>query len=794
MVQPCVVSTHISSSILKLTLNRPKSLNAINADLLEELVARLKQAGNDPDIRIIILEGEGPRSFCAGEDLKETLAPETGSFEELQTAFHKLQDITRLTSSSDKLVITAVQGYAVGGGAEIALAADFVIGGPNAKFKFPECALGHAVTGGISIRLPHLVGLLKAKELMISGRFVEAEEALRIGLLTELVEDPKDRAVQLALELEKLPNKAARCSKTSLERAIFPLMEDVLSSEVQGANLCFAQDDAVQAFRNFQERKRRQVDVTMKHVAVNGEISVPSKGFPGDDLPKDLNGALEVALQRFPQRTFIRFAGRDTSFHHFDEEVAKLAGGLQHLGVIPGDRVVVMMRNSLEAVHTWFATNRLGATWVPVNVELKSVSLQHVVGSAGAKLALVDPEFISDIEGTNIFLRDQIYVNGTADSNSLSALYNFHQVEHAVSVLPSTPSAFLYTSGTTGKSKPCVLSHQYFILQAFELSDAFGLCQDDVLYCPFPLFHADATALTTVPALLLGATAALSVRFSASRFWDEIRATKATVYDFMGATLALTYKQEPSSKDRDHNVRLAWGVPLPHFSKDYEERFGHRLCTLYGSVEASLPIMQKGDLLTGSCGRLRPGYQLRIANEFDEPLPPNTPGQMLLRSDKPNAFFQGYFGDDESTINSFANLWFHSGDLGKVDEYGNVYFVGRIKDVIRRRGENINVSEIEEEFLKHPCVATAAAFGIPSELGPGTEEDVKVTVELRVGTSVTEAELWTWARSRMARFQVPNVIHIVQEIKKTPTGKVEKQALSQDGGQRFDIRMTTTSS
>ncbi|KAJ9610831.1 hypothetical protein H2200_005608 [Cladophialophora chaetospira] len=449
------------------------------------------------------------------------------------------------------------------------------------------------------------------------------------------------------------------------------------------------------------------------------------------------------------------------------------------------------MGNSLEAVHTWFATNRLGATWVPVNVELKSISLRHVVVSAQARLAIVDPEFLTDLEDSKVFLPGQVFVNGSGSNNSLAGLYRVGQVEHAVSVLPSTPAAFLYTSGTTGKSKPCILSHQYFILQAFELSDAFGLRQDDVLFCPFPLFHADATALTTVPTLLLGATAALSVRFSASRFWDEIRATGATVYDFMGATLALTYKQVPSSRDRDHKVRLAWGVPIPHFGKEYEERFGHRLFTLYGSVEASLPIMQKGNLPIGSCGRVRPGYQLRIANELDEPLPANTPGQILLRSDKPNAFFQGYFGNPDSTIDSFANLWFHSGDLGKIDDDGNVYFVGRIKDVIRRRGENINASEIEEEFLKHPSVATAAAFGIPSDLGNGTEEDVKVAVELRDETTVTELELWTWAKANMARFQVPSVIHIVQEIKKTPTGKVEKQALSKDGGQRFDIRTTT---
>ncbi|KIW99051.1 uncharacterized protein Z519_00714 [Cladophialophora bantiana CBS 173.52] len=794
MLQPTVLSTRISPAILQLTLNRPASLNAINAGLLEELVTCLKNANNDPDVRIIILQGSGSRSFCAGEDLKESLVSGRGSCEELQTAFEKLQDITRLTSSTNKLIVTAVQGYAVGGGAEIALAADFVIGGPNAKFKFPEVTIGHAVTGGISLRLCQMVGLLKAKELLLRGLPLDAQEALRLGLLTELVEDPKERAIQLALELEKLPAKASSCSKTGLEKAVFPNMEEVLRDEVQAANFCFAQPDAQQAFRNFRERRLSDPEEMALRDAAGGDVNTSPKGtrsiLDGDStLPKDLNAVLQIALQEFPQRTFIRFEGRDTSFQQFTNSVAQLAGGLRHLGVGPGDRLLVMMRNSLETVHTWFATNRLGATWVPVNVELKSITLQHVVSSVRPKLAIVDAEFVSHIEGTKVFSESQIYVkNGVnSDENSLSALYHLGRVEDAVPVLPSTPAAFLYTSGTTGPSKPCILSHQYFILQATALIEGFGLRQDDVLYCPFPLFHVDATALTTVPALLLGATAAFSVRFSASRFWDEIRVSKATVYDFMGATLALVYKQEPNPQDRNHNVRLAWGVPIPDFGKDYEQRFGHPLLTLYGSTEASLPIMQKGATLpVGSCGRLRPGFYLRIANDFDEPLPANTPGQLLLRSEKPNAFFQGYYGNDESTLRSFANLWFHTGDLAKVDEHGNVYFLGRIKDVIRRRGENVNAAEVEAEFLKHPAVAAAAAFGIPSALGgAGTEEDVKVTVELRAAEKVSEAELWRWATANMARFQVPSVIQIVPVIKKTPTGKVEKQALTVEGGQRF---------
>ncbi|KAI0141919.1 putative coenzyme A synthetase [Xylariaceae sp. FL1272] len=798
MSDAAVLVETLRDGIVKVMLNRPKALNAISADLLDGLVKALRDHQN---ARVLVLEGAGDRSFCAGEDLKQTLAPKTGSPEELREAFHKLQDITRLTSSSRAVVVSAVQGFAIGGGAEIALAADFVIGGPGAKFRFPEVTLGHAATGGITLRLTSMVGLLKAKELLMTGRWVASEEALKIGLLNEVNENPKQRALELALELARLPSIALSSSKSSIERQVFTNMESCLADEVNVASYCFAQNDAQMAFSNFRARKGPE--------AHNGCAStvtgVDDTGNPNGQLktvdeskrisrPKfrDINTALRYAAKTFADRPFVRFAGQDITYGQADKEIGTLAAGLQKRGIQRDDRMLVMMRNSVEMVYLWMASNRLGATWVPINVELKSLSLKHVVEAAQPRLAILDNEFKDGFEALGILPMESIFVKGGEPNSarSLTHLFENEAVMEPVEVRPATVAAFLYTSGTTGKSKPCVLSHEYFILQAETLIDGCGLREDDVLYCPFPLFHADATALTTIPAILLGAVAALSVRFSASKFWDEIRATEATVYDFMGATLALTYKMPPTPRDRDHKVRLAWGVPIPQFAKDYEQRFGHPLITLYGSVEASLPVFQQGHLPTGSCGRVRKGYQLRIANEMDEEVPPNTPGHLLLRSDMPNAFFKGYFNDAVNTASAFSGLWLHTGDLAKMDKEGNVYLVGRVKDVIRRRGENVNASEVEEEFLQHPDVVIAAAYGIPSQLGSGTEEDVKVAIQLRPGSTVEERSLWDWAVRHMARFQVPSVIEFVSAIKRTPTGKIEKHGLSIEGGQRFDIRTT----
>jgi acyl-coenzyme A synthetase/AMP-(fatty) acid ligase/enoyl-CoA hydratase/carnithine racemase len=761
MAPPPVLIDHITPAIVKITLNRPQALNALNADLLGSLCDALRANARK---QIIILEGAGDRSFCAGEDLKQTLAPKTGSAEELRVAFEQLQDLTRLTSSSSAIVIAAVQGYAIGGGAEIALAADFVIGGPACRFRFPEVPIGHAGTGGITLRLVQMVGLLRAKELLLTGRMVDAEESLRIGLLTEIAEDPKKRALELADQMANTPAISASSSKMSLERAVFANLEAVLADEINVANYCFSQVDAEKAFSDFARRKTF-----------------------GSPVAEDLNTALSNAVERHPSRNFLRFSGTDITFSDFYESVIRLAGGLESLGVRSGDKVLVMMRNSVEMVQTWFATNRLGAIWVPINSELKSITLKYVIGAAEAKLAIVDADFHDSIVSTEVLKADRIISHGGSVGVQLSSLYDREPLIKAVKVQSSAISAYLYTSGTTGRSKPCILSHQYFINQASVLIKSFAIASEDVLYCPFPLFHADATALTTIPALLTGATAALSVRFSASKFWDEIRSSKATIYDFMGATLALIYKQPPSPRDKDHNVRLGWGVPVPSWAAKYEARFGHPIKELYGSVEAGLPIVQTGDRVPGSCCKVLPGYSIRIADNNDVPLPPNTPGNLLLRTDIPNAFLNGYFKLSEKTLDAMSNLWLHTGDLAKIDETGNVFFLGRTKDVIRRRGENVNAFEVEEEFLQHSDVVSVAAFGIPSEFGDGTEEEIKVAVVVRE-TELSERRLWEWAIDNMARFQVPSVIEIVKELKKTPTGKIEKRGLKAEGGLRFDLR------
>ncbi|MGW5075983.1 AMP-binding protein [Rhodococcus sp. NPDC004095] len=495
-----------------------------------------------------------------------------------------------------------------------------------------------------------------------------------------------------------------------------------------------------------------------------------------------LNSALADAVERWPDRIFLKIDGCDVTFAEFDAQVGRLAAGFSEVcGIQAGDRVSVFMRNSLECEHTWFAANRLGAAWVPINTEFRGLSLEHAAKLADARVYVVDSD-LHEILTTALWRAGidatVITVGDSANGGLRLADVYLDHAKPAVEVRPSDVSALLYTSGTTGRSKACMLPHRYFTSQAGIAIRDFGLVESDVLYCPFPLFHADATALTTVPALLIGATAAISKRFSASRFWDEVREAGATVFDFMGATLSILGKAEPRPDDADNPVRLAWGVPVPESIEVFEKRFGLTVIELYGSVEANIPITQRftDERVPGSCGRVVDEFEIRVTDEFDEEVSVGQTGELLIRPRVPWTTFSGYFGNPEASAEAMRNMWFHSGDLVRVDDAGNVFFVGRKKESIRRRGENISAFEVEEGVREHPQVFDCAAYGVRSEL---TEEEVKISVVVREGESLTEKEVWDFCYGTMARFQVPRYIELVPELPKTPTGKVEKFKLQE---------------
>jgi crotonobetaine/carnitine-CoA ligase len=283
-----------------------------------------------------------------------------------------------------------------------------------------------------------------------------------------------------------------------------------------------------------------------------------------------------------------------------------------------------------------------------------------------------------------------------------------------------------------------------------------------------------------MPALVLGATAALGERFSASGFWREVRAFDATVFDFMGATLTMLHKRPPAPDDADNSVRLAWGVPVPEWAPAFERRFGLRLVELYGSTDVGIPIYQplQQPRVVGSCGRVIDVYDIRVLGDDRREVPVGAVGEIAVRAAEPGLINDGYYGMPEETAAARRDGWFLTGDLASRDIDGNFFFVGRRKDAIRRRGENISAFEVEEVVLAHPDVLDAAAFGVPSEL---SEEDVMVAVVARPGHTVEPAALVAFCSNSMAGYMVPRYIEVLDALPMTPTEKVEKYKLIERG-------------
>jgi carnitine-CoA ligase len=503
----------------------------------------------------------------------------------------------------------------------------------------------------------------------------------------------------------------------------------------------------------------------------------------------DLGGLLERRAEDCADRPFLVMAGGvRLTFAEFNARVNQVAHGFAAAGVSAGQPVGIMLHNRLEFLLASYALKKLGAVEVALNNNFRGPGLVHCVNLTEASMLVTEAEFVEPLAAVAAeltHLRTLILVDEHAGAEELLAgvdvrpfaeLVTDRDDNPGIAVRDSDVAAVLFTSGTTGPSKGCMLPHRYAVRCGEYLAETVGLNRDDCLYCPFPLYHVDAAYLTIAPALVLGCRAAIGRRFSASGFWDEVKAFDATVFDFMGATLTILWKAEPRPDDADNPVRLAWGVPMPSWRREFEQRFGLKLAHGYGLTDGGMPCYESvdGDEPHGSCGIPRHPYEVRIFDADDDEVPRGEIGEIVIRPQEAHVIMKGYWGMPEATAEAFRNLWFHTGDYGRMDEQGHLFFEGRKKDAIRRRGENISAFEIEEVLHAHPAIAEGVAVGVPSEL---TEEDVKVYVVLRPGAQLGADELRDFCRERMARFMVPEYVEFVDEIPKTPTGKPEKYRL-----------------
>lgn len=454
-------------------------------------------------------------------------------------------------------------------------------------------------------------------------------------------------------------------------------------------------------------------------------------------------------------------------------EANAAASRLRELGVGPGDPVLSWLPNGRDALRAWFGANLLGAVYAPLNTAYRGRLLEHAVGLTGARVMVAHPALAERLGEIDAGALERVV---SVDDEAWRTAGDGDEVP-PTEAQPWDPYAIIFTSGTTGPSKGVVCSYAHIAATAAAgFAEVFG--PGDRYMVNLPLFHAGGT-IGVYAALLTGGSIAVVERFDTSRFWDVVRRTDTTHVTLLGAMATFLEKRPAGARDRDHPLRHVFMIPLPETASRFRERFGVRLTTMFNMTETSIPLISEIDpVKPGTCGQPRRGVEARLVDEHDREVAAGEVGELILRTDRPWAMCSGYWGMPEETARAWRNGWFHTGDAFRRDSDGDYLFVDRLKDAIRRRGENVSSFDVEQELLAHPAVREAAAVAVPS---PDGEDDALAVVAPVEGAELDPRELIEFLRGRMAHFMVPRYVRTVPELPKTPTSKVEKHRLRSEG-------------
>ena len=436
------------------------------------------------------------------------------------------------------------------------------------------------------------------------------------------------------------------------------------------------------------------------------------------------------------------------------------------------------------APPTFLACAWLGAVVVPINVASMGPQIEYVLADSGARLLVIEDAYVPRLATTDPartalqalwVVGESVRIDGVRCEPWPAA---GEPIEPAP-VQPGDTLAILYTSGTTGPAKGVMCPHAQFYWWGVHSTRILGLNASDVLCTTLPLFHINALN-TFAQAAISGAQVVYEAKFSASAFWPTMARREATVVYLLGAMVPILLAQPAGDVERQHRVRIALGPGVPGAAgAAFHARTGVALVEGYGSTETNFVIATAAQTSPrGLMGDVQPGFHARVVDEHDVEVPRGTAGELVLRADEPFAFAAGYFGMPEKTVEAWRNGWFHTGDRVAQESDGAFRFVDRIKDAIRRRGENISSYEVEQVLLSHAAVAEAAVFPVRSELA---EDEVMAAVVARADQPIDAAGLWRHCDARLPYFAVPRYLEVLAELPRTENGKVQKYRLRERG-------------
>jgi len=512
---------------------------------------------------------------------------------------------------------------------------------------------------------------------------------------------------------------------------------------------------------------------------------------------RTLPALLQRQAQRFGERPLLRIGGRAWCHADASAAAAGRAGALAACGIARGDRIALMCANRIEFVELFLGAGWLGAVTVPINTASMGPQIEYFLADSEARLLVIERQFLPRLQAAALdrtrlrevwIIEDaseqdrpdgEAAAHGLADALRVSSWPAGAAALAPVDAAPGDPLAILYTSGTTGPAKGVVCPHAQYHAWGLNSAEVLGVGADDVLCTTLPLFHINALN-TFAQAAIMGCEVVFEPRFSASGFWPAMRASGATVVYLLGAMVPILLAQPAGEGERRHRVRVGLGPGVPAAAgSEFLARTGVRLLEGYGSTETNFAISTAFDSPRGGVmGWLRPGFQARVADADDAELPDGEAGELLLRANEPYAFASGYFNMPAKTVEAWRNLWFHTGDRVVRDADGAFRFIDRIKDAIRRRGENISSFEVEQVLLSHPGVAACAVYPVRSELA---EDEVMAALIAREGETLDMRELAGFCEARLPYFAVPRFLDLMADLPRTENGKVQKYKLRERG-------------
>lgn len=494
------------------------------------------------------------------------------------------------------------------------------------------------------------------------------------------------------------------------------------------------------------------------------------RNFTFTSLPASLHDLLDHRAAAFPDRVYAVMDGAEWTYGEIAGFSRGIAGFLKEAGAAAGERVLVMMPASKLSFGLWFGLSRIGAVETPVNPAYKGALLAQLIQTADPCLCIVHDDCLDEFRRA---------AEGLVSADKILAPQDVGAAEFDLASAGPAPydtSCIVFTSGTTGQSKGVMMSqsHQLSFGQSFR--EIVGLTERDTAYNFLPFFHI-AAKFVALGTMLAGGRLVLRNGFSVSNFWSDVRAHDVTVCAAVGGLCHMLNSQPPRPDDDANPLRIIYSVPVPwEFKESFEARFGVQFIEGYGATESNLVAFSRlsDDTPRSSCGRASPYFEIQIQNELGHACAAGEAGEICVRPRMPGTMMSGYFRAPEKTLEVMPNYWFHTGDRGYADEYGYIFFLDRLKDAIRRRGENISSFEVERILNGFPAVAEAAVIPVKSEIG---EEEVKAIIVLKSPSAATAEEIFLFAVENMPYFMVPRFIEFVSELPRTPTMKIKKAEL-----------------